>query len=159
MEEARAGLRGRLMLRLAHLYFLATRSMTLGVRALVIDAEQRVLLVRHSYVPGWHFPGGGVERGETLLTSLRRELAEEANVVLTGAANLQGVFHHLIGAGRDHVVLYVVREFVVTGPRAPDREILEAAFFARDALPAGISRASLARLAEVLDGAPRSEVW
>jgi ADP-ribose pyrophosphatase YjhB (NUDIX family) len=124
-----------------------------------LDAEERVLLVRHSYVPGWHFPGGGVERGEDVLTSLKRELQEEANVSLAGAPILHGIFHQSSGAGRDHVVVYVVRAFVQTGPRAPDREILEARFFGRDALPEATTRATLSRLGEVFGRAPVSPVW
>ncbi|MEM9842987.1 MAG: NUDIX domain-containing protein, partial [Pseudomonadota bacterium] len=37
--------------------------MTLGVRAIVENAEGQVLLVRHTYTPGLYLPGGGVERG------------------------------------------------------------------------------------------------
>ena len=46
-----------------HLYWRQSRGLTLGVRALVIDDESRVFLIKHSYVSGWHMPGGGVEPG------------------------------------------------------------------------------------------------
>ena len=48
--------------------------MTLGVRGLVIDADNRIMLVRHTYVPGFYLPGGGVEAGETMAGSLVREM-------------------------------------------------------------------------------------
>ena len=64
----------RLKLRLLHWSFLLARPMTLGVRAIVTDADERVLLVRHGYVSGWHFPGGGVEPGETCVEALTREV-------------------------------------------------------------------------------------
>ena len=35
-----------------------TRPLTMGVRAMVLDGEGRVCLIRHSYVAGWHMPGG-----------------------------------------------------------------------------------------------------
>ena len=44
--------------------------MTLGVRAVVLDGENRVFLVKHCYVSGWHLPGGGVEVGESFLDAL-----------------------------------------------------------------------------------------
>ena len=151
--------REHLVLRAFHWWFVLTRPMTLGVRAIVLDAGNRVLLVRHTYIPGWHFPGGGVERGETLLASLARELAEEGNIVMEEPPRLHGIFFNKAVSPRDHVAVYVVRRFRQTGPHIPDREIAEARFFASDALPEGAGRATRARLAEVLQGAPIAQVW
>ena len=159
MADRPKTMRERLVLRAFHWWFVLSRPMTLGVRAIVLDAENRVLLVRHTYVPGWHFPGGGVERGETLLASLARELAEEGNIVADEEPRLHGVFFNQAASPRDHVAVYIVRRFRQTGPHIPDREIAEARFFARNALPDGAGRATRARLAEVLDGAAIAPIW
>ena len=151
--------RERMVLRFFHLFFLLTRPMTLGVRGIVIDAQNRVFLVRHTYIPGWHLPGGGVEAGETMLTSLARELAEEGNIAMEEEPALHGIFFNKAISRRDHVAVYVLRRFRQSAPRLPDREIAEARFFARDALPDGVSRATLARLAEALDGAAAAQLW
>jgi ADP-ribose pyrophosphatase YjhB (NUDIX family) len=149
----------QLAMRLAHFGFLLTRPMTLGVRGIVIDAEGRMLLVKHSYVAGWHLPGGGVEAGETCEAALARELVEEANVALEGPVSLLGLFLNRHVSRRDHVAVYVVRRFRVTGARPPDREIVAAQFFAPDALPADTTRGTQARLAEALEGAPVATLW
>ena len=154
-----APVRERLKLRLLHLSFLLTRPMSLGVRGIVIDADDKVLLVRHGYVSGWHFPGGGVEAGETCLDSLKREIEEEARIAIEGRPILHGLFCNNQTSRRDHVAAYVVRNFRALGERAPDWEILEARFFPRLALPEGTTRATRARLAEIFDSAPLSEFW
>ncbi|HMN72602.1 MAG TPA: NUDIX domain-containing protein [Rhodoblastus sp.] len=130
--------------------------MTLGVRAAVIDAEGRVFLVRHTYIAGWYLPGGGVERGETFGDALARELMEEGGIALTGAPELRSLHHN---RGRDHVAFYVVRAFAQGQPKQPDREIAEAGFFSPDALPDGATRATRARLAEILEGVEVSAMW
>lgn len=148
-----------MLLRFVRLYSRFSRSMTLGVRGVVLDEQNRVFLVRHSYVPGWHFPGGGVEVGETMIDSLRRELAEEGNIHLRGAPRLHGIFHNAGASRRDHVGVYVVREFDCAGPLKPTWEIREAGFFSVDALPEGTTAATQRRLAEILHDAPAAEQW
>ena len=145
--------------RIFHLYWRFARGMTLGVRGVVLDADNRVFLVKHSYISGWHLPGGGVETGETMLTALTRELAEEANIKLKSEPKLHGVFFNRRVSRRDHIGLFIVRDFLQETPPVPNREILEHGFFARDALPDDASRATRARLAEVFDGVPISELW
>ena len=104
------------------------RGLTLGVRALVIDGEGRVFLVKHSYVAGWHLPGGGVEPGETLLAALARELREEGNIELAGPPRLHGLFHNARVSRRDHVALFVVRDFHQDAAPVPDLEIIAHGF-------------------------------
>lgn len=151
-------LRARMVTRIIHAWFAMTRAMTLGVRAACFDAEGRVFLVRHSYVPGWHMPGGGVERGETLGAALVKELSEEGNLEITGAAALVAVYFNNRTSRRDHVAFYrcEVRQLK---PKAADREILEAGFFALNALPDGVTAATRRRLAELSGEMPISDLW
>jgi ADP-ribose pyrophosphatase YjhB (NUDIX family) len=145
--------------RALHTFWRFSRGMTLGVRAAVIDANGGILLVRHSYVSGWHLPGGGVEVGETMLQSLARELAEEANVVWTAPPVLHGIFLNAHVSRRDHVAVYVVRAFRQGGPSKPNREILEWRFFQPHDLPAETSPGTRARIAEIFDARPSSTLW
>src|SRR5947207_8696536 len=145
--------------RLLHFYWRFARGLTIGVRAVVIDREGRVFLVKHSYVAGWHLPGGGVEPGETALEALARELMEEGGISLLAPAVLHGIFFNPRDSRRDHVAVYLVREFVQDGGPRHRGEIIDHGFFAPDALPAEATRGTRARLAEVLGGAAVSARW
>lgn len=158
-EGNRLGLRHRLLMRVMHLWFRLKRGMTLGVRAIVRDEDGRVFLVRHSYVPGWHLPGGGVEAGQTARAALEMELREEGNFQLGSEPVLLGIFHNLSAWKRDHVMLYLVENAHQTAPREPDHEIVECGFFPIGALPEGTTASTRRRLAELSDGVPVSAHW
>jgi ADP-ribose pyrophosphatase YjhB (NUDIX family) len=133
------------------------KGVSLGVRGLAFDEAGRILLVRHSYMPGWYLPGGGVEFGETAVEAVRRELAEEGGVKLAGEPRLVGLFHNPEWTAGDHIALFEA------GPWSPcpahwSVEIEAAEFFAPDALPAGLHASVRRRLAERA-GAPVSAVW
>jgi ADP-ribose pyrophosphatase YjhB (NUDIX family) len=141
-----------LLRRALHLYWRFARGMTLGVRAVVLDGDNRVFLVKHSYVAGWHLPGGGVEIGETFRDALGRELAEEGRIELAGEPALHGVFLNSHVSRRDHVAVYLVRHFRQDRLPSPNREIVDCGFFETSALPAETTAGTRLRIAEVLEG-------
>ncbi len=145
--------------RLLHFYWRFARGLTLGVRAVVIDGAGRVFLVKHSYVAGRHLPGGGVEAGETLMTALTRELREEGNIELSEPPAFVAIYFNRRASQRDHVALYVVRSFHQSAPPQPNSEIIAHGFFPLDALPEDTTRATRARIAEVVQGRAIAELW
>jgi ADP-ribose pyrophosphatase YjhB (NUDIX family) len=145
--------------RLFHLYWWFARGMTLGVRAVVLDAEDRVFLVKHSYVSGWHLPGGGVEAGETFREALQRELAEEGRIELSGEPALHGIFFNSHVSRRDHVAVYLVRHFTQDRLPEPNSEIIASGFFEPRALPGETTQGTRLRILEVLEGRPPMMTW
>jgi ADP-ribose pyrophosphatase YjhB (NUDIX family) len=148
-----------IMRRLLHFYWRFARGLTVGVRAVVVDADGKIFLVAHSYVSGWHLPGGGVEVGETLASALTRELQEEGNIELTALPQLFGIYFNQRATKRDHVAVYVVRAFHQSAPPTPNHEIVAHGFFAPDALPKETTQSTRMRLAEVLQGQTKAEIW
>jgi ADP-ribose pyrophosphatase YjhB (NUDIX family) len=138
-------------------WFRLTRPMTLGVRAMIEDEKGRILLIRHTYVEGWHFPGGGVERGQTALEALACEVRDEAGLALEGAPDLVGLFRNPRFEG-DHIAFYRIARWRTCG--APDpREIAEWGWFETGRLPEGANGSVRARLAEAAGAAPASTDW
>jgi 8-oxo-dGTP pyrophosphatase MutT (NUDIX family) len=153
-KNRRSRWRMRLYLALAG----AWRRMTLGTRVMLIDGD-RIYLVRHTYISGWHLPGGGVEPGETAAAGAAREVREESAYRVTGPLRLFGLYHSTLATNRDHVALYLCRDFATVRTFRPNAEIAEFGWFFIDALPDGVTEPTRQRVAEVFRGAPQSEAW
>lgn len=124
------------------------------------DDGGALLLVRHRYAPGWHFPGGAVDPGETVFEAAAREVREETGIVIPAQGELLGVFHNRGFSRRDHVVLLRCRstnQQIVDLPAS--LEIAEARYFAADALPEDLSAGTARRLAELRGDRTVSVEW
>jgi len=136
----------RLGLPLAHAvrirWWRLRRPLVTGCRVLAVNAAGEVLLVRHSYgTRHWTLPGGGMARGETPIAAAMRELIEETACTLTAPIEVTITRSLLHGATN---VVHVITGRTSGIPRPDGREIVEACYFAPDALPRDISR-SLAK--------------
>ena len=131
----------------------------MGAQGCVLTPDNKVLLIRHTYRPGWHFPGGGVEMNETIETALRRELEEEAGVLVEGRPVLFGVYSHQLHFPGDHIALYVVRSWRQLSVPPPSHEIAEQGFFDPGRLPEGTHTSTVERIKEIIEGRAPAEVW
>ncbi len=135
------------------------RRMTLGTRVMLVDGE-KVFLIRHTCIPGWQFPGGGVEPGETLELAAQRELLEESGYRVTGPMQLFGMYHNNSPiTDRDHVAFFVAKQFEQAFEFKPNLEIAEVGWFDKSALPQKVTPATSQRIDEYFDDAPKRDVW
>lgn len=141
-----------------HTWFWLTRSMTMGVRVAAFDNKGRIFLVRHTYVRGWHLPGGGIERGEAAIQAVHKELQEEGNLVVKGEPELLAAFYNTHVTNRDHVLFYkcTVEQ---TEAKQADHEIAESGFFDLAELPDGLTPATQRRLDEIAAGDGFAMKW
>lgn len=139
------------------LYLRVRRPLTFGVRCCVENEDGHVLLVRHTYRPGWYFPGGGVDKGETAEAAVARELWEEVGVTPRERLRLFHIYSNFREYRFDHVALYRLSRFTIE-PN-PNREIEAFGFFDPGNLPEGVTDATRARLAEIGGAAEPGELW
>ena len=92
---------------LLHRYFLMTRGMTLGARVIVQNPQGEILLVKHTYIPGWHLPGGGVDHGEDVETAAKREVYEETGISELSSFKFIGLLANKSISKRDHVAYFI----------------------------------------------------
>lgn len=144
--------------RVARLTRVGRWPLTIGVRIIVREGD-RVLLVRHTYAPGWHFPGGAIDRRETAADAAVRELREEALIEAVTPPKLVGLYLSLTQQKSDHIALYEAGEWRRIEGKTRPLEIAEAAFFPVRDLPKGTTGGTRRRLAEVMGEAEIATAW
>ncbi len=140
------------------LWWRARRPTVMGASAMVVNEKGEMLLVRHTYMRGWHFPGGGVGKRETVLAAMHRELKEELGLTVKGEPALLGVYTNPGDPRASHVAFYRIDSYDMDFK--PNIEIAEWRFFAADSLPPDAGRGPRNRAAEMA-GTPRvpAGVW
>ena len=146
--------------KILHLFFGIVRPLTIGARCIVHDGAGSVMLVRHTYVSGWHLPGGGVDVGETCEAAVIREVAEESIIDLTGKPVLFGVYLNSAVSERDHVILYISSSWSYKQGLSLKRlEIAESTMFNLTDLPIDIDPSTRQRLDEWSGKTDVSLIW
>lgn len=158
-NDQKRGLHRRVFLYLLHVFFVLRRGLTVGVRAIVRSEDGKFLLVRHTYTPGWHFPGGGVERGQSAEHALSLELLQETGLRLSAAPILHGAFHNCGISKRDHVLVYLCEVEGSLAETKRNAEIAEIGFFGLGELPEEIEAGTLRRMRELVECEAHSETW
>ncbi|MBI4851840.1 MAG: NUDIX domain-containing protein [Acidobacteria bacterium] len=134
----------------------------LGVRALIIEQEQ-VMLVKHTYTQGWYLPGGKVDRGETIYTAMCREVSEECGLRVK-KAKLSAIYSNINMNRNDHIALFCVDDFEkedtpTLNTELYKLEIAEVNFFPLNNLPGNITPGTMRRIEEYKRQAFDSEYW
>ena len=159
MNSSRKGLVEHLSGKALHLLFRMRRGLTLGVRAVAMNGDGAVLLVRHTYTSGWHFPGGGGQSGQTAVEALADELRQETSLRLTGRPQLHGIFLNLEASDRDHILVYRCKCEGDLPEVSPSLEIAEMGFFDETDLPADIDPRTGRRLKELAGALEPGSKW
>ena len=157
-QEKRSVVRA-LFSRALHTYFLLTRGLTLGVRAVVRSEDGKFLLVRHTYTPGWHFPGGGVEKNESAESALVKELKQETGLSLADKPVLHGVFYNSGVSKRDHVLVFLCTVKKEKFSKKNSAEIAEIGFFDPEELPSETDSGTIRRIDEITENVAVTQSW
>lgn len=120
-----------------------------GVSVILRNQRGEILLVRHSYGPeNWAFPGGGCARGEDPALTARREMREELGCELDALELVSEIAETISGAPH---TAYVFTGLIAGELRPDGREVVEARFFALDALPSPLGAITARRLQDWLE--------
>nr|WP_145157385.1 NUDIX domain-containing protein [Paenibacillus terrae] len=129
----------------------------IGSAAIILDAEGRVLLVKHSYgKQNWDLPGGKAEENESAQETAKREVFEEVGMeVLIG--NLTGIYYDWDYDIHHFVFLATIKDTRAPQPSSP--EIVECGFYSRDELPRPISDFTIRRIEDALRNTQNHELF
>lgn len=130
-----------------------------GVRVIVLDNENRILMVRqhHQERHVWTVPGGGIEPGETSMDAAVREVKEETGLDVAIGRMLWHVEQLLEGKGPRFVNIFLAT--VIGGSpalgsdpeRSDDEQVIEEVRF--------MSKAELAETDGLYPSYLKDELW
>jgi ADP-ribose pyrophosphatase YjhB (NUDIX family) len=121
-------------------------SFRIGVFAIILDGQERVLLCHRRDYDLWNLPGGGLEAGEAPWQGVIREVKEETGLDAQ-VLRLAGVYSK---PNVDEVVFSFVCA-VVSGSIAVTDEADRAEFFELDSLPPNTIPKQVERIRDALD--------
>lgn len=138
-------------------YWRLVKPFSIGVRALVINDQNQVLLIKHTYSDSWYLPGGGVNKQEHLLDALYRELDEELKLIVKTPPILLGSFTNFHEHKSDFITVFVVASYTMNP--STNFEIEKWAYFDLENIPATTSRGTKRRLQEYYNKQPLDYKW
>ena len=121
---------------------------SVSVAAVVVDGQDRALLVKRADNGHWEPPGGVLELGEDILAGLRREVAEETGLLVEPVA-LTGVYKNM----RRGIVALVFRCRQANGQPRVTSEAAEVRWASRDEVAGLADPAYAVRVLDALDQA------
>lgn len=140
----------KLVVRAFYIALWVKQRATIGAQVALVH-EGNVLLVRHSYKPGWHLPGGGIDPPETPENAVARELREEVAITLTSPPTFVGVFPNPTAQARgDYIMAFRAAGFTEMPNLKTSWEIAETKWFPLQHLPSDCS-AICRRIIDLLD--------
>jgi ADP-ribose pyrophosphatase YjhB (NUDIX family) len=127
----------------------------MGVRCVVLNGGDEVLLVKHTYIEGWHLPGGGIGVGESAQEAVIREVHEETGYMLAQRPELICISQCKDTSKRDHVALFLIEGFFKKKQEFSSFEISDAKFYSIDNLPSDTDEMTKIWLADALSKSQR----
>ena len=139
-------------------YWWIVKPSTVGVRAIILNEINEVLLVKHTYHTEWYLPGGAVKRNETLENAIIREMEEEVGITcktdeLTYFSTYSNIYEHK----KDIITVFLIRNYKQN--QSSDLEIEEYKFYSINAIPSNISRGTKRRLNEFFNDTKHDDIW
>lgn len=130
---------------------------TIGSRAIVLNKDNQVLLVKHTYQSHWYLPGGGVKRGETVKSALLRELKEEVGLITKEEPKLFGIYFNNYSGVNDYPIIFIIKNYDLIKIYSHEIEAFD--WFSYEALPEMVSPGTQRRLDEYFNHFIQADIW
>ncbi|SRR5579875_106393 len=120
-----------------YILYLAHPKFMIGVSGVITNSQGQILLLRHRFWrPGsWGLPSGYANRNETLENTLRREVREETGLEIEVTRYLR-----MVSGFRLRLEVSFLGKLCGGTIQLDPKEVIDAQFFAKDALPEGLLR-------------------